>query len=54
MKGFGNVQETLAMLGVLVTLSALCALAVRFSSEHKAQEAVLRADALGANNSIAN
>jgi NNP family nitrate/nitrite transporter-like MFS transporter len=54
MKGFGSVQETLAMLGVLVTLSALCALAVRFSSEHKAQEAVLRADALGANNSIAN
>jgi NNP family nitrate/nitrite transporter-like MFS transporter len=54
MKGFGNVQETLAMLGVLVMLSALCALAVRFSSEHKAREAVLRADALGANNSIAN
>jgi NNP family nitrate/nitrite transporter-like MFS transporter len=54
MKGFGSVQQTLAMLGMLVTLSALCALAVRFSSEHKAQEAVLRADALGANNSIAN
>src|SRR5476649_774204 len=39
MKGFGSVQQTLAMLGMLVTLSALCALAVRFSSEHKAQEA---------------
>ncbi len=54
MKGFGNVQQTLAMLGLLVTLSALCALAVRFSSEHKAQEAALREHALGANNSIAN
>jgi NNP family nitrate/nitrite transporter-like MFS transporter len=54
MKGFGSVQQTLAMLGVLVTLTALCALAVRFSSEHKAREAALRADALGINNSIAN
>jgi MFS transporter, NNP family, nitrate/nitrite transporter len=54
MKGFGSVQQTLAMLGMLVTLSALCALAVRFSSEHKAQEAALRSDALGINNSIAN
>ena len=54
MKGFGNVQQTLAMLGLLVTLSALCALAVRFSSEHKAREAALREHALGANNSIAN
>ena len=54
MKGFGSVQQTLAMLGVLVTVSALCALAVRFSSEHKAREAALRADALGVNNSIAN
>jgi MFS transporter, NNP family, nitrate/nitrite transporter len=39
---------------LLVTLSALCALAVRFSSEHKASEAALREHALGANNSIAN
>ena len=54
MKGFGSVQQTLAMLGMLVTLAALCALAVRFSSEHKAREAALRADALGTNNSIAN
>jgi NNP family nitrate/nitrite transporter-like MFS transporter len=54
MKGFGNVQQTLAMLGVLVTLSALCALAVRFSSEHKEREDALRTDALGINNSIAN
>jgi len=54
MKGLGNVQQTLAMLGVLVLISALCALAVRFSTEHKAREAELRADALGINNSIAN
>ncbi|MFM0115249.1 MFS transporter [Paraburkholderia nemoris] len=46
MKGVGSVQQTLAMLGMLVTLSALCALAVRFSSEHKAREAALREHAL--------
>ncbi|MDR6412761.1 MFS transporter [Paraburkholderia terricola] len=48
MKGIGSVQQTLAMLGVLVTLSALCALAVRFSSEHTAREAALRERALAA------
>ncbi|MCX4145081.1 MULTISPECIES: MFS transporter [Paraburkholderia] len=48
MKGVGNVQQTLAILGMLVTLSALCALAVRFSSEHKAREAALREHALAA------
>ncbi|RDJ98629.1 MFS transporter [Paraburkholderia lacunae] len=46
MKGVGSVQQTLAMLGMLVTLSALCALAVRFSGEHKAREAALREHAL--------
>ena len=46
MKGVGSVQQTLAMLGMLVTLSALCALAVRFSGEHKAREATLREHAL--------
>ncbi|BCG04407.1 nitrate transporter (plasmid) [Paraburkholderia sp. PGU19] len=56
MKGVGSVQQTLAMLGMLVTLSALCALAVRFSSEHKAREAALREHALGAvgANGVAN
>ncbi|WP_233804647.1 MFS transporter [Paraburkholderia sp. HP33-1] len=48
MKGVGSIQQTLAMLGVLVTLSALCALAVRFSGEHKAREAALRERALAA------
>ncbi|MES2742967.1 MAG: MFS transporter [Pseudomonadota bacterium] len=31
MKGMGNVQQTLSVLGLLVALSALCAIAVRFS-----------------------
>ncbi len=48
MKGVGGIQQTLATLGVLVTLSALCALAVRFSGEHKAREAGLRERALAA------
>jgi NNP family nitrate/nitrite transporter-like MFS transporter len=38
MKGLGDTQQTLTMLGALVTISALCAIAVRFSPEHKAQE----------------
>ncbi|WP_233859401.1 MFS transporter [Paraburkholderia sp. HD33-4] len=48
MKGVGSIQQTLATLGVLVAVSALCALAVRFSSEHKASEAALRERALDA------
>lgn len=56
MKGVGSIQQTLALLGMLVTLSALCALAVRFSSEHKAREAALREHALtvAGTNGIAN
>ena len=38
MKGLGDAQQTLATLGVVVTASALCALAVRFSREHKSRE----------------
>jgi NNP family nitrate/nitrite transporter-like MFS transporter len=33
MKGMGNVQQTLSILGILVAISALCALAARFSKE---------------------
>lgn len=33
MKGLGNTQQTLSVLGVMVAISALCALAARFSSE---------------------
>ena len=32
MKGLGNTQQTLSMLGIVVGVSALCALAARFSS----------------------
>ncbi|WP_027017051.1 MFS transporter [Comamonas composti] len=41
MKGLGDMQHTLTLLGVLVAISALCALAVRFSAEHKASEQAL-------------
>jgi len=33
MKGLGDTQQTLSMLGVLVTVSALCAIAVRFTTD---------------------
>jgi NNP family nitrate/nitrite transporter-like MFS transporter len=46
MKGLGDTQQTLTMLGVLVSVSALCAIAVRFSPEHKAQEQELHNSAL--------
>jgi NNP family nitrate/nitrite transporter-like MFS transporter len=32
MKGLGNTQQTLSVLGLLVAASALCAIAARFSS----------------------
>ncbi len=38
MKGVGDVQQTLAILGVLVGASALCAIAVRFGPGHEARE----------------
>ena len=37
-KGASTTQHALFMLGIIVTLSALCALAVRFSHEQKAEE----------------
>ena len=54
MKGSASVQQCLLVLGALVTVSAACALAVRFSSEHKTRErelyerAVAQRDALAA------
>ena len=36
-KGLGDTQQTLSMLGLLVTLSALCAIAVRFAADHMAE-----------------
>ncbi|GAB5094681.1 MFS transporter [Caballeronia sp. LP006] len=53
MKGVGNAQATLSMLGVMVGGAALCALAVRFTPEHKAREAALRESALAGNNRVA-
>jgi NNP family nitrate/nitrite transporter-like MFS transporter len=47
LKGVGDVQQTFAILGCAVTLSALCAVAVRFSAEHKAREQALLQTALG-------
>jgi len=41
MKGLGNTQQTLSMLGVLVTISALCAVAVRFTASDKNDEPAL-------------
>ena len=46
MKGLGDLQLTLTYLGVAATLAALCAIAVRFSAEHKAQEQALYDNAL--------
>lgn len=47
-KGTSTTQHALFLLGIIVTLSALCALAVRFSREHKAEERRLYHDALAA------
>jgi NNP family nitrate/nitrite transporter-like MFS transporter len=41
MKGLGDTQQTLSMLGVLVTVSALCAVAVRFTTSDKNDEPTL-------------
>jgi NNP family nitrate/nitrite transporter-like MFS transporter len=39
MKGLGDTQQTLSMLGVLVTISALCAVAIRFTASDKSGDA---------------
>ena len=46
MKGLGDLRLTLVVLGILATASALCAVAVRFSDEHKAREQALYDNAL--------
>jgi len=48
MKGTGDAQQTLHILGICVTISAVCAIAVRFSSEHKSREEKLYQEALAA------
>ncbi|TXH04258.1 MAG: MFS transporter [Nevskiaceae bacterium] len=46
MKGVGDVQHTFAILGIFVTAASLCAIAVRFSLEHKSREDALYRQAL--------
>lgn len=46
LKGMSDVQSCLLVLGVLVTISAVCAIAVRFSAEHKEREQALFESAL--------
>src|SRR3546814_8549625 len=41
LKGTGDVQQTFAYLGGFVVLASLCAIAVRFSAEHKSREEAL-------------
>src|SRR5450830_834606 len=45
MKGVGSTQQTLVILGVFVTASALCAIALRFSASTNAEHALARAAA---------
>lgn len=53
MKGLGDTQQTLSVLGVLVALSALCAIAVRFSATPTAQEQELHDSALASRSAAA-
>ena len=48
MKGLGDVQNTLSVLGILVTVSALCAIAIRFSAAHNAGDQVLDSNPIAA------
>lgn len=48
MKGTGDAQQTLHILGLCVVVSAACAIAVRFSSEHKTNEEKLYQEAVAA------
>jgi len=45
-KGAPTIQQSLLVLGGIVTVSAVCALAVRFSREHKAEERRMYEEAL--------
>ncbi|WP_043113455.1 MFS transporter [Solimonas soli] len=46
LKGTGDVAHTFALLGGFVTVASLCAIAVRFSAEHKAREEKLYQEAI--------
>jgi NNP family nitrate/nitrite transporter-like MFS transporter len=45
LKGVGNTQQTLSILGILVAISALCAVAARFSAETNKEHALAGAAA---------
>ncbi|MEL0028338.1 MAG: MFS transporter, partial [Perlucidibaca sp.] len=49
MKGMADVPSCLAVLGVLVAISSLCAIAVRFTTEHKEREQALFEQAVSEN-----
>ncbi len=53
MKGTASTQQGLMIMSILVTVSAVCAIAVRFSPAHKASEQKLYEDALGSNGGLA-
>ncbi|AOZ03068.1 MFS transporter [Cupriavidus sp. USMAHM13] len=46
LKGLGNLQLTLSVLGLVAVGAALCAIAIRFSADHKASEQALYDNAL--------
>lgn len=46
LKGTGSVHQTFAWLGGMVLIGALCALVVRFSTEHKSREEMLCIEAV--------
>jgi len=46
LKGTGDVQQTFAYLGGFVVVASLCAIAVRFSAEHKSREETLYQEAV--------
>ena len=54
LKSVGNVQECFAILGAVVTASAFCAIAVRFSVAHKAREQALYDEAVSERRSSLN
>jgi NNP family nitrate/nitrite transporter-like MFS transporter len=45
MKGLGDAQQTMMVLGIVVSITALCALAVRLAPEEKTQDSGLLASA---------
>ncbi|WP_428309370.1 MFS transporter [Hydrocarboniphaga sp.] len=51
LKGLGDVQRTFFYLGVCVLVGAACAIAVRFSADHKAREAKLYDEAVASRQS---